>query len=367
MTDLDYTEAGRFERARKGFWQVFHEDLVAFLARSDLSWGRARTYLALGDLTRGYGKKRAVVSLSQIACRSGKFVSTPDRTKRPDRAHVARDLKWLEKRGLAGSRRISGQQVERWITWPPPPLHDEGTGAARSGSTIGPGDAATTGSGPAASSGNTSSAKDGSASVAETGSHQDVKNQNTRARRFARSALTGCPTDLGETDRATHRQLHDLYAKWDAAYREVFDCGMPVPWREQIAKEVQADNTDLLANMTPDVIRAGRRRAEKKGGTFGFGWVRHVLADNAAAELAQKKRRSAQAEREQREEQKRQADRAQKDRRLAYFARVAPERQAEFREKARQLLSRRSNTSPEDVEVVAARLAFDQDYPEAAS
>lgn len=93
-----------------GFWRLTHGDLAAVLARRDLSGEQLRVFLALADLTRGYGHERDVVSLSQIADHAGQL-------RRP---HVARALRVLAAKGLYGQAPAQGQTFIRWVTWPPP-------------------------------------------------------------------------------------------------------------------------------------------------------------------------------------------------------------------------------------------------------
>jgi len=99
-----------------GFWRLQHEHLAAALARHDLSGEQLRVYLALADLTRGYGRERDVVSIGQIAEHTGNL-------RRP---HVVRALHVLEESGLYGQAPAKGQSVTRWVVWPPPPVPDAG-------------------------------------------------------------------------------------------------------------------------------------------------------------------------------------------------------------------------------------------------
>jgi hypothetical protein len=92
-----------------GFWRLRHDDLAALLARRDLSWELARVYLALGDLTLGWGKTRDIVSLGEIAEHTGL-----------ERRHVVRALKRLAALGLYHQAEVQGEGILRWITWPPP-------------------------------------------------------------------------------------------------------------------------------------------------------------------------------------------------------------------------------------------------------
>jgi len=100
-----------------GFWRLEHDGLAALLARSDLSWETARVYLALADLTIGFGKRKVVVSVSQI----GKVAGIPDR------GHVQRALNRLAGLGLYGQCEADGQRVTRWVVWPCPPVAKAGS------------------------------------------------------------------------------------------------------------------------------------------------------------------------------------------------------------------------------------------------
>jgi len=97
------------KRGCNGFWRVDHGGLRAILRFRDLTWEQARVYLALGDLTYGFGNPNDVVSAGQIATIAG--VARP---------HVYRALNALEQKGLAGSRPLSPRRVLRWIVWPAP-------------------------------------------------------------------------------------------------------------------------------------------------------------------------------------------------------------------------------------------------------
>ena len=91
-----------------GFWRLKHEDLQALLARDDSSWETARVYLAVGDLTIGFGKTGDELSLSRISRRAAVDVS-----------HVCRALKRLKKLGLYSQTKGKGQKIIRRIVWPP--------------------------------------------------------------------------------------------------------------------------------------------------------------------------------------------------------------------------------------------------------
>jgi len=96
------------------FWRLRHEDLAAVLRRTDLSWESARVYLALADLTRGYGKDRDTVSLGQISKATG-----------IERRHVSRAIGELTKLGLY-EQAEKGDNIDRWVTWPAPGVPEPG-------------------------------------------------------------------------------------------------------------------------------------------------------------------------------------------------------------------------------------------------
>ena len=93
-----------------GFWRLSHDDLAALLSRTDLSWETARVFLAVADLTLGYGKPRDTISLGQIAKVSGVH-----------RRHLTRALDRLKAIGLYGQRELGPQETERWVVWPASP------------------------------------------------------------------------------------------------------------------------------------------------------------------------------------------------------------------------------------------------------
>ena len=137
-----------------GFWRLRHDHLSAVLSRRDLSWESARVYLALADLTAGYGNARDVVSLGQIADRAGM-----------DRSHVVRGLNRLARLGLCGQTPAGQGKVVRWVTWPPPAAADVGS-VARAGN------------GSVAQPGSRGVAK----GVAGAGTHQDTKKEKKNRR-----------------------------------------------------------------------------------------------------------------------------------------------------------------------------------------
>jgi hypothetical protein len=166
------------ETVDTGFWRLQHDELRALLARTDLTWETARVYLALADLTLGWGKTRDVVSLSQIANHAGMFYEAEDGSQCADRAHVCRALRALAAAGLCGSAPSKGQMVVRWVTWPVP---QAGSGTvATYGNSAGAETAAVRGSSSVAEG----VAKTGAKGAATAGNHQDVQeDQDTEKER----------------------------------------------------------------------------------------------------------------------------------------------------------------------------------------
>ena len=154
-----------------GFWRLLHGDLAALLGRTDLSWGTARVYLALADLTRGYGKERDAVSLGQIGERAGM-----------ERKHVVRALRLLGNLGLYARGKPVGQTAIRWVVWPPPSAPGKGAvGVPKAGST------STRKGVPCA--GSRSVPKAGSRSVPRAGTHQEGR--STKKGRAAKPPSAG--------------------------------------------------------------------------------------------------------------------------------------------------------------------------------
>lgn len=92
---------------QRGFWKLHHDDLQAFLQCSGLSWESARVFLALGDLTLGWGRDKGIVSVGDIARFAGMR-----------RKYVLRAIARLRELGLYGENRLSDRQTERWILLP---------------------------------------------------------------------------------------------------------------------------------------------------------------------------------------------------------------------------------------------------------
>ena len=90
------------------FWRLEHSHLAAFLALR-LPQEASRVFLALADLTHGYGKQRDTISRSQIA---GLANVHP--------WHVHRALMALSELGLYGQIAVNPRRVIRWVVWPPP-------------------------------------------------------------------------------------------------------------------------------------------------------------------------------------------------------------------------------------------------------
>jgi hypothetical protein len=121
-------------------------------------------YLALADLTVGYGKRSDVVSLAQIAEHAGGM----------RRQHVLRALKRLATLGLYAQAAAGGWKVARWVIWPPPPVAEAGyspQGVAQAGTR--------------------SVAEAGTRSVARRGTHQEVKEGKTTTVVVEESSSTG--------------------------------------------------------------------------------------------------------------------------------------------------------------------------------
>jgi|GEM_PF-7061883 len=92
---------------QRGFWKLHHDDLQGLLNCPGLCWGTVRVFLALGDLTLGWGKPQDVISLGEIARFSG-----------IRRKHVPRAIDRLRELGLYGEEHLSARKVVRWIVWP---------------------------------------------------------------------------------------------------------------------------------------------------------------------------------------------------------------------------------------------------------
>ena len=148
---------GAIEPGHGGFWRLRHEDLAAALARRDLTGEQLRVYLALADLTHGFGRDRDTVSLGQIAQQAGGM-------RRP---HVVRALHSLAERGLYGQRQANGKSVLRSVVWPAPPV----PAAGNTSSTV-----PTVGSSTVPTAGNGTVLK----AVPTDGNHQDHQELNKR-------------------------------------------------------------------------------------------------------------------------------------------------------------------------------------------
>ena len=150
------TQAGS---RRKGFWKLHHGDLQALLQCPGLSWEAARVFLALGDLTWGWGKAKAVISLGRIARSSGLH-----------REHVPRAIDRLRELGLYGEKRLPGRRVVRWILWPGKVERVTDPGNTQTGQGV-------------TKAGNTSVTKAGNKSA--TGAGDTIKKKNVRPSRKA--------------------------------------------------------------------------------------------------------------------------------------------------------------------------------------
>jgi hypothetical protein len=188
-----------------GFWRLRHDHLAALLARRDLSWAVARVYLALADLTWGYGKERDEVSISQIAEHAGMFSTGPDGRQCLDTPHTNRALKELAGLGLCGSASGEGQAVLRWVVWPPPEYRPA-AGTAEHGTTAKAGSSATAEVGRGTTANATAkttanaTALGGSGTTARQGRHQEVirspRDQDTQERERERTAADAATDSL---------------------------------------------------------------------------------------------------------------------------------------------------------------------------
>jgi phage replication O-like protein O len=143
------------DQAAGGFWRLCHDDLAASLRRHDLPGEALRVYLAVADLTIGYGNPRDAVSLGQVSEHTGIA-----------RRHVARAIRRLEAAGLAGHAPGKRQALTRWVAWPAPAVPEAGT---------------VPGAGTAPEAGNTTAPEAGNKTVPKgvprAGTHQDSKKE----------------------------------------------------------------------------------------------------------------------------------------------------------------------------------------------
>jgi len=252
-----------------GFWRLDHDGLAAILARRELSWGLVRVYLALADLTLGYGREQDTVSLSQMAERAGMYSVKPDGSKCPDCPHVARAIKELSKRGLYGCARGKGQSVVRWVVWPAPPMPSEAT--------AGVGNPATAGSGTTAELGNETTAK----ATAEAGRHQDSKNHKTRKKGAASppAAEAGGFSLRPEEKTNGNGAAGRLIGAWCALHEERIGKGYPKTARGRLAGGIKA----LLKDYSEAELEAAFKRffaADQR--SFGIGLFTRKLTDGDA-------------------------------------------------------------------------------------
>ena len=191
-----------------GFWRLVHQDLTAILARRDLNGETLRVYLALADLTHGFQNARDVVSLSQIAERAGGLT----------RPHVSRGLNVLSKKGLYGQADARGQDVVRWVVWPPPPVPDAGNTPV---AVPGPGNTTVTGTGNRTVPG----------AVPGAGNHQDTKN-----RKKSKKGVPPHTDGKAGGDGACGR----LVALWVSSYGQKVGRNFPASGRGQLAGTLKA-------------------------------------------------------------------------------------------------------------------------------
>jgi len=162
-------------------------------------------------------------------------------------------------------------------------------------------------------------------------------------------------------DQDLHRQQRgppapeDALAHVEAAYRAVFDTGLPAAWRRKVRKELRHGDPALLLEIDAEAVREARRLAARKGRTFGFGWVLRVASDRIAKRKAEERAKLRQAEAAADREREQAEAEALHARQQAYFEALPPEQQARFRAEAeRQAPIKR----PELIAVMAVQLAW---------
>jgi len=228
-----------------GFWRLRHDHLAALLARRDLSWSAARVYLALADLTWGYGRDRDEVSLSQIAEHAGMFLTDPDGETRPDRAHVVRALKRLEKCGLYGCASGEGQAMVRRAVWPPPEYRP-------AAGTAGPGTAAKAGNSAAALGGSSGTAVDGSGTTAQAGSRTAAQAGSGTAAKAAAQAGSRTAAQAGtHQDIVRHQEAQEVREKAaDAATTDSHSLPVSQDAQQPTATETATETATAAAEGT---------------------------------------------------------------------------------------------------------------------
>jgi len=163
-----------------GFWRLRHRELEAALSRRDLPGEQLRVYLALADLTRGFGKNEDAVSLGMIGKRAGGM----------RRSRVADTLKKLAAKNLYEQEDGEHGEVIRRVIWPAPGVPVAGNtpaGVPKGGNT------------PVPTQGNTSVPKAGSRGVPKAGNLQEgiknLKKRKTGARAAQKSPRAGKDTE----------------------------------------------------------------------------------------------------------------------------------------------------------------------------
>ncbi|NQV31805.1 MAG: hypothetical protein HQ515_03880 [Phycisphaeraceae bacterium] len=194
-----------------GFWRLPHNDLAVLLSRTDLKWESLRVYLALADLTHGYGKQKDIVSLGQIA-----------KLSCVDRQHLTRVFRLLESLGLYGQREIAPRKVERWIIWPP-------TDGTCIGTSTSPG----TSTKDSTQEGTIGSALGGTTGSTLEGTHQEIKKEK-KPRRQSRE----CFDDARKAYPGTKRGLD---TEWSEFVKRQKDWQAVVPLLQPaIQSQIQA-------------------------------------------------------------------------------------------------------------------------------
>lgn len=293
--------------AKGGFWRLSHSDLTAVLARTDLSWETARVYLALADLTFGHGKGQDRVSLGQIAEQAGMFIHS-DGQRLPDRSHVARALKHLEKLGFYGCQVGKGKSIFRWVVFPPPTAADIGNSKILStAADVGNSETSTTAAEPGnsepplttanignsmptttAEGGNSktpptaagvgssvpaTTADAGNSAAAKAGTHQDKKDEETTKQPPPTSPAAIIPACLDTVD------FQKAWADWNAYRKQARKPLKPMTAQRQLDDLAKAGPQTAIA-MIEQSIRNGwqglfqvkdatNHQRQQKAGGFG--------------------------------------------------------------------------------------------------
>ncbi len=246
-----------------GFWRLDHDDLAAALARRDINGETLRVYLALADLTLGYGKACDVVSLSQIADRAGLYTTNGNGHREYRRGHVARALRRLWQKGLYEQERAGGQAVCRSVVWPAPP----------------PDAAAQTGTG--ANVGSSHRAPTATDTATSLGTHQDSKTKKKPPSGAAPRPDGGesAPQPGQDSEQGGNLHVAKLVRTWCTHYQERLARKCPRSERGRVAGTLKR----LLTDFTPNELQAaiGFWFAAERD-TYSIGLFEHKLVDGDA-------------------------------------------------------------------------------------